>query len=109
MTATITRNEDARRVTELRASSCSPAAERRLPVGRPKVWKGLLRPFPAASDDDTRHDLRVAYIWSSEEAATVAAARERALGMAEAALGRVRNGLGGRYSKASSRGRPSRA
>jgi len=46
-----------------------------------------------------RHDLRAAYIWSSEEAATVAAARQRALDKAEDALTRVRNGLGGRYYK----------
>ena len=43
--------------------------------------------------------LRVAYIWSSEEAASVAEARERALTKAEAALTRIRNGLGGRYYK----------
>src|SRR6266571_1469892 len=62
-------------------------------------WKGLLAPFPVTAGDGTRHDLRAAYIWSSEEAASVAAARERALARAEAALGRVRNGLGGRYYK----------
>jgi Domain of unknown function (DUF4277) len=73
--------------------------ERRLPPARRAVWKGLLRPFPVTSKDGTRHDLRVAYIWSSEEAATVAAARDRALAAAEAALARVRNGLGGRYYK----------
>ena len=47
----------------------------------------------------TRHRLRVAYIWSSEEAASVAAARERALTKAEDGLARIRNGLGGRYYK----------
>ncbi len=74
--------------------------ERRLPPGKRTVWKGLLRPFPATSKETgARHDLRAAYIWSSEEAATVAAARDRALASAEAALGRVRNGLGGRYYK----------
>src|SRR5216683_1268809 len=52
--------------------------ERRLPASRRTTWKGLLRPFPVTSKDGTRHDLRAAYIWSSEEAATVAAARERA-------------------------------
>ncbi|MEX2080425.1 MAG: transposase, partial [Dehalococcoidia bacterium] len=42
---------------------------------------------------------QVAYIWSSEEARSVADARERALAKAEADLTRVRNGLGGRYYK----------
>ena len=42
---------------------------------------------------------RLAYIHSSEEQAQVAAARERALNKAEEQLGRVRNGLGGRYYK----------
>ena len=73
--------------------------ERRLPPARRTTWKGLLRPFPVTSKDGTRHDLRAAYIWSSEEAATVAAARDRALATAEAALARVRNGLGGRHYK----------
>src|ERR1019366_2868603 len=53
----------------------------------------------AIAEDGTVHDLRAAYIWSSEEAASVAAGRERALANAEAALTRVRNGLGGRYYK----------
>jgi hypothetical protein len=74
--------------------------ERRLPAGKRTTWKGLLRPFPVTSEDTgARHDLRAAYIWSSEEAASVAAARERALAKAEAALARIRNGLGGRYYK----------
>src|SRR6266487_1766299 len=74
--------------------------ERRLPPGKRATWKGLLRPFPVTSEDTgARHDLRAAYIWSSEQAATVAAARERALAKAEAALARIRNGLGGRYYK----------
>src|SRR5258708_1477911 len=46
-----------------------------------------------------RQGRRAAYIGSSEEAASVAAARERALARAEAALTRVRNGLGGRSCK----------
>src|SRR5579871_4171752 len=53
----------------------------------------------ASPEVGARHDLRAAYIWSSEEAASVAEARERALAKAEAALGRIRNGLGGRYYK----------
>ena len=63
------------------------------------VWKGLLRPFPVSAQDGTHHDLAVAYIWSSEEATSVARARERALATAEEALGRIRNGTGGRYYK----------
>ena len=73
--------------------------ERNLPAGQRTVWKGLLAPYPAVAEDGTVHDLRAAYIWSSEEAASVAAGRERALAKAEAALTRVRNGLGGRYYK----------
>jgi hypothetical protein len=42
---------------------------------------------------------RVLYIWSSEEAASVAAARERALIKVETDLARMRRGLGGRYYK----------
>jgi transposase len=73
--------------------------ERDLPAARRTIWKGLLAPFPATAADGTRHDLRAAYIWSSEEAASVAEARERALARAEEALTKIRNGLGGRYYK----------
>jgi hypothetical protein len=73
--------------------------ERNLPAARRTTWKGLLAPFPAASEDGTVHDLHAAYIWSSEEAASIGEARERALARAEAALTRISNGLGGRYYK----------
>ena len=73
--------------------------EQRLPAHQRSSWKGLLASFPVTDHADARHDLRVAYIWSSEEAASVADARERALANAEAALTRIRNGLGGRYYK----------
>ncbi|MGC8628154.1 MAG: IS1634 family transposase [Acidimicrobiales bacterium] len=73
--------------------------ERRLPLERRTAWKGLVCPFPVTDGSGRRHDLRVAYIFSSEEASSVKAARERALKKAEDALGRVRNGLGGRYYK----------
>jgi transposase len=43
------------------------------------------------------HRWRIAFIHSSEEQTSVAAARARALDTAEAALQRVHNGLGGRY------------
>ena len=73
--------------------------EQRLPKKKQTVWKGLLRRFPVVAEDGARHDLRAAYIWSSEEAASVKDARERALQKAIEALERVRNGLGGRYYK----------
>jgi len=81
-----------------RLSYCSQR-EQRLQQGRRTVWKGLLRAFPVRSKDGVLHDLHVAYIFSSEEAASVKDARERALRSAEEALERVRNGLGGRYYK----------
>jgi hypothetical protein len=74
--------------------------EQRLPANERTRWKGLLRPYPVTDPDEkfrSHHDLRVAYIWSSEEATSVADARTRALDAAEAALTRVSNGLGGRY------------
>ena len=54
--------------------------ERRLPPGERTTWKGLLRPFPVTSEGTgARHDLRAAYIWSSEEQASVADAHGRAV------------------------------
>jgi len=73
--------------------------ERRLPESRRTTWKGLLRDRHVEDPDTGPHRLRIAYIWSSEEAASVAEARERALASAEAALTRIRNGLGGRHYK----------
>lgn len=73
--------------------------EQRLAPGKRPVWRGLLRSFSVNAADGTRHDLRTAYIWSSEEAASVHAARQRALDKAEQALTHIRNGLGGRYYK----------
>lgn len=81
-----------------RLAYCSQR-EQRLAKKDRTVWKGLCRPFPVEADDGSRHDLRAAYIYSSEEEASVKDARERALQTAEEALGRVRNGLGGRYYK----------
>jgi transposase len=78
---------------------CS-ARERRLPEHERTVWKGVLRDREVAdADTGLTHRLRIAYIWSSEEAASVAEARERALTTAEDALTRIRNGLGGRHYK----------
>lgn len=74
--------------------------QRRLPEHERTVWTGVLREQDIADDDTgATHRLRIAYIWSSEEAASVADARERALATAEDALTRIRNGLGGRYYK----------
>jgi hypothetical protein len=88
--------------------------EQRLPTDQRTRWKGLLRPYPVTDPDQkTHHNLRVAYIWSSEEASSVADARTRALTAAEAALTRIHNGLGGRYYKprktSTPRSRPSSA
>jgi len=82
-----------------RLDHCSQR-ERRLPEHARTVWKGLLRGVDVVDDDTGHtHQLRVAYIWSSEEAASVGDARQRALTKAEEALSRIRNGLGGRYYK----------
>jgi hypothetical protein len=69
-----------------------------LPPARRTRWRGLLTAFGVTDPrHGSHHDLRVAYIWSSEEATSVADARQRALAKADADLTRVRNGLGGRY------------
>src|SRR6266545_2032983 len=74
--------------------------QRHLAPARRTRYRGALRPFQV-TDPDTgqRHTLRVAYIWSSEEANSVADGRERALARAEQALGKVQRGLGGRHYK----------
>jgi transposase len=74
--------------------------QRHLAAARRTRYRGALCPFHV-TDPDTgqRHTLRVAYIWSSEEANSVADGRERALVKAEQALGKVQRGLGGRYYK----------
>jgi transposase len=74
--------------------------QRHLGAARWTRYRGALRPL-AVTDPDTgqRHRFRVAYIWSSEEAQSVADGRERALVKAEAALAKVQRGLGGRYYK----------
>jgi transposase len=74
--------------------------EQHRPADARTRWRGLLRDYPTVDPDSgARHDLRVAYIWSSEEAASVADARQRALNKAEESLARVKRGLGGRYYK----------
>jgi hypothetical protein len=77
-----------------------PQRESKLPPRLRTVFKGALRDWEIpASDQHPSLRLRVAYIHSSEEAAQVADARERALSKAEDALERMHNGLGGRYYK----------
>jgi transposase len=74
--------------------------EQRLPTDQRTTWKGVLRQRDIADDDTgATHRLRIAYIWSSEEATSVADARQRTLSSAEDALGRIRNGLGRRHYK----------
>lgn len=72
--------------------------ERRLPPAKRTKYRGALTTWEL-EDPETGEPrcFAVAYIHSSEEAREVAAARERALTKAEDELGRVRNGLGGRY------------
>jgi transposase len=71
-----------------------------LPPHKRTRYRGTLRDWdiidPATGQP---HQLRVAFIHSSEEHTSVADARERALTKAENALTRIRNGLGGRYYK----------
>jgi len=77
-----------------------PEREARLPAEQRTRFKGALRDWDIPGDDaHPPLKLRVAYIHSSEEATQVADARERALVKAEDALGRLHNGLGGRYYK----------
>lgn len=74
--------------------------ERELPAERRTRYRGTLRDWEITDPETSKPLLlRVAYVHSSEEALQTAAARERALTKAEAALGRVRNGLGGRHYK----------
>jgi hypothetical protein len=74
--------------------------ERRLPRERRTRYRGALVPWEIEdAETGETHRLRVAFIYSSEQAREVTAARERALAKAEEQLGRVRRGLGGRYYK----------
>jgi hypothetical protein len=77
-----------------------PEREQKLPPKLRTVFKGAVRDWELpGTDQHPPLKLRVAYIHSSEEAAQVADARERALVKAEDALERMHNGLGGRYYK----------
>jgi transposase len=74
--------------------------EQHLPAHERTRYRGAVRDF-TVTDPETGAErrFRVAYIWSSEEARTVAEARERALTKAETDLARVHRGLGGRHYK----------
>ena len=74
--------------------------EQHLPARHRTRYRGALRDWPATDPETgTARRFRVAYIWSSEEARSVAEARERALTKAEADLTRVHRGLGGQHYK----------
>ena len=68
------------------------------PPARRTRYRGALRDWDVIDPaTGAAHRLRVAFIHSSEEHASVADGRERALVKAETALTKIRNGLGGRY------------
>ena len=74
--------------------------EQHLPAHRRTRYRGALRDWVVTDPKtETVHHFRIAYIWSSEEARSVAEARERALAKAEAELTRVHRGLGGQHYK----------
>lgn len=77
------------------------ARQRNLPADKRDRYRGTIRPL-AVTDSKTgqTYPFRVAYLWSSEEAASVAEARQRALSKAEEELAKIRRGLGGRHYKA---------
>jgi len=76
------------------------ARQKNLPADKRTRYRGAIHPL-AVTDPETgeHHRFRVAYVWSSEEACSVAEARERALKKAEEELAKLRRGLGGRYYK----------
>jgi len=62
-------------------------------------WLRMVMPRTLAQAGPARVAAARSRLWSSEEAASVRDARERALAKAAEALTRIRNGLGGRYYK----------
>jgi transposase len=76
--------------------------DRRLPSRRRPRYRGTIRPW-TVKDPETRQDrpFRVVYVWSSEEAQSVADARERALVKAEGQLAQLRRAIA-RTNKAAS-------
>jgi hypothetical protein len=74
------------------------AREQRIEPAKRARYRGCLKEWTLTCPEDDRElPVRVAWIHSSQEGREVAAARERALGQAEAELERVKRGLGGRY------------
>jgi Domain of unknown function (DUF4277)/Transposase DDE domain len=74
--------------------------EQHLPADQRTRYRGAVRDFVVTDPEtDTERRFRVAYIWSSEEARSVADARERALTKAETDLARIHRGLGGPHYK----------
>jgi len=70
------------------------------PADQRTHYRGAVRDWDITDPDtDTVHHFRVAYLWSSDEARSVAEARERALAKAEADLTRIHRGLGGHHYK----------
>jgi transposase len=69
--------------------------DRRLPPRRRPRYRGTVRPW-TVKDPETKQDrpFRVVYVWSSEEAQSVADARERALAKAEAQLAQLHRAIG---------------
>lgn len=78
----------------------APARQARRAAPERDRYRGCLSDW-RVEDPSTRavYAWRIAFIHSSEEQRSVREGRERALARAEAALQRVRNGLGGRYYK----------
>jgi hypothetical protein len=84
----------------LRKLAYASERERGLPAALRSRYRGALSDWQMQDPESGAPlPLRVAYIHSSEEQRERAAARERALAKAEAALARVKNGLGGRHYK----------
>jgi hypothetical protein len=72
--------------------------DRRRPLAQRPRYRAALRPFPVTDPQSgDRRTFRVLYVWSSEEASSVAEGRQRALARAESDLGSVRRGLGRHY------------
>jgi transposase len=94
-----------RYLTEVGPGALRPLAyvsehERKLPAKRRTRYRGAVCDWEVTDPETGElHLFRLAYVHSSEEQHEVRSARERALQQAEEKLGRVRNGLGGRYYK----------
>jgi transposase len=88
---------------QMRRLRYAPARHARLAARQRDRYHGCLIDWPVTDPvSGETHPWRIAFIHSSEEQRSVAEGRERALEKAEAALTRIRNGLGGRYYKTAS-------